>query len=113
MIEVLQEERWGELTDTFKDVFDAELPHKGKSTILVDIQDGEIKGFVVFQMVALIGQIWNTGSKTRMMLDILNHGVKPGNTVITIADTPRLERLAERFGMRKETGSVFRKDFIA
>jgi hypothetical protein len=112
MLQILPESRWDELRDVFRTEFDADLPHKGKSDILADIdENGKVTGFIVLQFVAHIGQIWNTGTKSRMMLEFFNKQIPPGNTVITIADTPRLKSIAERFGMRREEGEVFRKDF--
>lgn len=112
MLEKLPEERWEELTDIFQQEFGASLPHRGKSDILADVdENGEIHGFVVLQFVGLIGQIWNSGKRSRAMLNFFNNEIPPGNTVITIADEPRLQRLSESYGMRRLTGAVFRKDF--
>lgn len=111
MIQILPKERWPELAEIFRTEFDAVLPDDS-ATILADVDDeGEITGFLVLEFLARIGQIHTPGANSRLMLDFFNEQVRPGNSVIAIADQPRFERLCESYGMRKVEGVVYRKDF--
>jgi hypothetical protein len=113
MIELLPQERWPELADVFRREFDAELPHP-TAQILADIDENDgttIKGFVVMEFIGRIGQVWQTGGRSREMLERFNTTIPPGNSVIAIADKPRFEGLCRAFGMRELEGKVFRKDF--
>lgn len=112
MLQNLPEERWHELTDVFKKEFGAELPHKGKATILADLaEDGAVRGFVVLEFLARIGQIYNSGTKTRRMLKLIEEQVPAGNSVIAISSDKRFDGLCEMFDMRELDGKVFRRDF--
>jgi hypothetical protein len=112
MLQILPVERWDELKEVFRTEFDAELPHKGKASILAELaENGEIKGFVVVEFLARIGQIYNSGIKTREMLNLINEQIPPGNSVIAISSNPRFDGLCGLFGMREVEGKVFRKDF--
>lgn len=111
MIQILPKERWPELTAIFRREFDSELPHPS-ATILADVdEEGEILGFLVLEFLARIGQIYQTGPKSRLMLEFFDEQVRPGNSVIAIASEPRFEGLCKSFGMREVEGKVFRKDF--
>lgn len=111
MLQELPQERWHELTDIFKAEFDAELPHPS-ATILVELNsEGQVDKFVVLEFIARIGQIWQSGNKSRAMFDWFNNQIPPGNSVIAIASEPRFENLCRSFGMREVEGKVFRKDF--
>lgn len=111
MIQILPTERWPELTEIFQREFDAVLPDPSAS-ILADVdEDGEIKGFLVLEFLARVGQIYNPGNKSREMLEFFNKQIPPGNSVIAFADEPRFEGLCEKFGMYKIETAVYRKDF--
>ena len=111
MIEVLPHERWPELAEIFKSEFDSELPHD-TATILADLDEsGAVRGFVVMEFLGRLGQIWQTGTKSKEMFEFFNTRIPPGNSVIAIASEPRFEGLCRSFGMRKVEGTVYRKDY--
>lgn len=111
MIQELPKERWPELTEIFAREFDAILPDP-TSTILADVdEDGTIKGFMVVEFLWRLGQIWQTGGKTREMFDQVDLNMPPGNSVIAIASEPRFEGLCKMYGMRQIEGTIYRKDF--
>ena len=111
MLELLPEDRWPELTEIFKREFDTDLPAYGKSDILAEVVDGEVRGFMVMEFLGRLGQIWHTGNQTRAMFEAFQNMIPPGNSVIAIPCEPRFEKICERFGMRREKGVVYRKDF--
>lgn len=111
MLEILPQERWPELTDIFRREFNAGLPSPS-ATILAELDEqGKVDKFMVVEFVGRIGQIWQTGKKSREMFKFFDSQIPHGFSVCTIADTPRLERLCKLFGMRKEEGVAYRKDF--
>lgn len=111
MFEILPTNRWGELTEIFKREFEAELPND-KATILAEMDaSGKVDKFVVLEFLSRIGQIWQTGTKSRAMFDFFNEQIPHGHSVIAIASSPRFGGLCEKYGMRKIDGVVYRKDF--
>lgn len=111
MIEILPKDRWPELEEIFRREFDSYLPND-KSDILADIdENGNITGFVVLEFMCRIGQIYNTGTSSREMLEFFNKQIPHGNTVIAIASEPRFEGICQKFGMYRVDGTVYRKDF--
>jgi hypothetical protein len=113
MLQLLPEERWPELAEIFRTEFDSELPHRGKASIMADVDDetGEIRGFMVLEFLARIGQVYSTGGKTRRMFELIEEQIPPCSSVIAIASEPRFEGLCEKFQMREVEGKVFRRDF--
>lgn len=113
MIEILPQERWGELAEIFDREFEgSDLPHAERSTIIAETDDetGEIKGFVVSEVLVRIGQIYNTGDKTREMFELLETSMPRDVGVIVIADQERYEQLAAYYRMRHVPGKVYRRD---
>ncbi len=111
MIEILPEERWGELKETFDKVFDCHLPNRGGAQIIADVEDGEIKCFLVVEIVAKVGQIWSNGtSSPRKLFKFVEKGMKPESSVVVVSDEPRFDGLCKKLGMY-ETGKMFRRDF--
>lgn len=111
MFEILPKERWTELTEVFRREFESGLP-EDKSVILAGMDaNGKVNKFVVLEFLTRIGQIWNTGSESRAMLEFFNARMKPGATVIAIASDPRYDGLCQKFGMRHVDGTLYRKDF--
>lgn len=111
MIAPLPHDRWHELTDIFREQFDAVLPDPS-ATILAELDEqGKVTKFVVIEFVARIGQIYQTGSKSREMLRWLEEQITPGHSVIAFADEPRFEGLCKKFGMYEIPGKTFRRDF--
>lgn len=111
MIEKLNEERWDELTDIFAREFNSGLPHKGRAYILADIVDGEIKAFMVVELLVRWGQVYSTGGSPRKLFQEAVSSIPPDTAVIAIASEPRYESLLEKFDMTKREGTVYRRDF--
>ncbi len=111
MIEILDPERWDELKETFDKVFDCHMPNKGGAYIIVDIEDGEIKSFLVVEIVAKVGQIWSNGtSSPRKLFRFVEQGMYPESSLVVVSDEPRFDGLCKKLGMY-ETGKMFRRDF--
>jgi hypothetical protein len=111
-IEILPFERWEELREIFAKEFNSDLPHKGRATILADIdENGEINGFLVTEVLLRVGLIHNPGNKAKAMFSWLLKNMLPDSAVIAIASSKEYEPLCETFGMREIEGKVFRRDF--
>lgn len=111
MIQLLPEDRWPEIAETLKTEFDAELPFKDKSSIIADIEDNEIKGFVVAEYLLRIGQIWSKKGNPRGLIKYLEQNMAANTSVIVIASDERFHGLCKKFDMREVEGTVFRRDF--
>jgi hypothetical protein len=111
MIEMFPEERWPELTEIFVREFNSTLPHKGRAYILADVVEGEIKAFVVVEMLLRVGQVYSTGGSARRLLKQVEDNMPPNTAVIAIASEPRYESLFEKFKMYKFEGALYRRDF--
>lgn len=113
MIEILPEERWGELEEIFDKIFDAALPDKGKAHIIASVDNGEIRGFLVAEMLLRVGQIWTDESDTMMPRKLINYltGNLKNTSVIVIASDARFEKMLKHLDMREMEGKVFRRDF--
>jgi len=111
MIQILEENRWEELREIFAKEFKSDLPHKGRSSIIADIdEDGEIKGFLVTEVLLRVGLIHNPGKKANEMFSWLLKNMIPDSAVIAIAHSG-YESLCELFDMRPVEGKVYRRDF--
>jgi hypothetical protein len=112
MIDMLPKERWHELEEIFKVEFDAILPHQS-SQIIADVDDetGEIKGFLVTELLIRVGQIHKPGNSGRAMFQWMLERMPRDVAVIAIASSERFESLCEAFQMRPVEGKVFRRDF--
>lgn len=111
-VQVLDESRWPELRDIFAREFNSDLPNKGRATILADIDEsGEIKGFLVTEVLLRVGLIHNPGNKAREMFSWLLKNMIRNSAVIAIASSEEYEPLCEAFEMRPIEGKVFRRDF--
>lgn len=112
MIEMLPEERWPELKEIFAAEFDADLPNQNGAYILADVVDGDIKSFLVVEMLLRIGQIYSfEGSFPKGLFTQVVSTMRPETSIIAIASESRFERLLEKFKMRKVVGTIFRRDF--
>jgi hypothetical protein len=115
MIGVLEEERWPELREIFEKDWDSGLPNKGRANIIAEFdEDGNIRSFVVAEMVMRIGQIHSENGAPRKLFRWLEEHMPRDNTVIVVADEPRFEKLCELLKMRplvEERVQVFRRDF--
>lgn len=115
MIQILPEERWDELTEIFDEQFDSGLPHRGRATILADIdEDGNIVAFIVVEMLARVGQVWSDKSSptsTARLMNYIEDSMAPESAVIVIASDERYNSLCEKFQMRQMAGTVYRRDF--
>lgn len=111
MIEMLPVERWSELTEIFSREFDSALPNKGKAYILADVEDGEIKAFVVVEMLLRVGQVYSTSGSPRKLLKQVVDNMPANTAVIAIASEPRYESLFKKFEMDKFEGTLYRRDF--
>jgi hypothetical protein len=108
MITLLPPERWPELEAIMAETFNAVLPDADKATIIADLDgDGGIRGFVIVDLMVRVGQIYSRGSSPRQMMSFIERGIRPGTTVIALADEPRFEGLCEKFGMREVPGKLF------
>jgi hypothetical protein len=112
MIQILEENRWEELREIFARDFKSDLPHRGRSTIIADIdEDGEIKGFLVTEVLLRVGLIHNPGNKAREMFSWLLKNMIPDSAVIAIAHSDAYDSLCELFKMQRVEGSIYRRDF--
>jgi hypothetical protein len=112
MIQILEENRWEELREIFAREFKSDLPHKGRSSIIADIdEDGEIKGFLVTEVLLRVGLVHNPGNKAKGLFSWLLKNMIPDSAVIAIASSKEYEPLCELFDMRPIEGKVYRRDF--
>lgn len=112
MIRVLEQERWEELREIFAKEFNSDLPHKGRSSIIADIdENGEIQGFFVTEVLLRVGLIHNPGNKAKAMFSWLLKNMIPDSAVLAIASSKEFEPLCEAFKMRRLDGVVYRRDF--
>jgi hypothetical protein len=111
-IQILDPERWEELREIFAKEFNSDLPHKGKSAIIAEVdENGEIQGFLVTETLIRVGLIHNPGNKAKGMFSWLLKNMLPDSAVIAIASSKEFEPLCEAFKMRRIDGVVYRRDF--
>lgn len=112
MIEILPEERWSEIEDVLDKTFNSTLPNKGRSVVVADIEDGEIKGFILVEMLARPGVIWTGGGgSARSLVKYVENSMAPESSAVVIASDERFESLCRKLGMYEVPGKLFRRDF--
>jgi len=113
MIEMLPKERWPELKKIFEREFQSALPHQESAQIIAEIDEetGEIKGFLVTEVLIRVGQIYQPRNKGRALFNWMLERMPKGAAVIAIASSRRFRPLCEMFEMHPVEGEVWRRDF--
>lgn len=116
MIELLDPKEWHKLDSIFESEFNSAIPDSQHASIIADVEDGELRGFIVVESLVWVGQIYiapnhrGNGLTRKFIRHIEDKTRKACRSVITIASEPRFEKLFQRKKMRKVGCAVYRKE---
>lgn len=105
------------LKPVFDKEFESEVPTAAQANILAAIEDGQIIGFIVGEVLIRAGMLWihpkqrKTAKSARMVKALAREtaqSIPKGASVITIGT--EFADLFEKLGMRKVEGQVYRID---
>lgn len=113
--ETLPLNEWEALLPIFNDEFDSDLPHYKYGTIIGIKDEGELIGFITLESLIQVGRPYismpyrHSNAKGQLFAFIEKMLRQSSRSVIMITEEPRIERLAQSYGMR-EVGKTWRVD---
>jgi hypothetical protein len=106
------------LRPVFEKEFNADLPEESQANILAIIEDGSVVAFLTSEVLIRVGMLWVhpkrrgiEGAKAIGQLIRETHEAIPkGSSAVVIASEDRFNNIAEKLGMRRVEGEIWRLD---